>query len=203
MPRPPTFGADDLASAGLDVVRREGWGAVSVRSVAAAAGVSPMATYRLASDADALRRLVADAAAAGLVPVDTGELFGTLAAWAPSAHDALARLPGLSSYVLTTWTELPRWLDIVEALLAAAEHDGLEGPPAVEAVNAVFAYVLARAGLHHAAAAAGPRRLAPLRARPDRYPLVRAHRAELTVARTRHHFSVGLDALLTGLRQRE
>lgn len=199
MARPPTFTAEDLAAAGLEVVRRAGWEAVSVRSVAAAAGVSPMATYRLAADAEALRRLVADGAAAGLVPADTGDLFATLGDWAHRAHEALAGLPGLSAYVLATWTELPRWLDVVEALLAVAGRHGHEGTEAVETVNAVFAYVLARAGLHHAAASGGARRLAPLRERPGRYPLVGAHRAEFAVARTRHHFAVGLDALLAGL----
>jgi AcrR family transcriptional regulator len=202
MPRPPTFDADDLAAAGLAVVRRSGWGAVSVRAVAEAAGVSPMATYRLAPDAGSLRRLVADGAAAGLVPADRGDLFATLDAWARAAHARLVRLPGLSPYVLATWTELPRWLDVVEALLAAAERHGLDGSESVDVVNAVVAYVLARAGLHHVATAAGRRRLGPVLAAPDRYPHLDARRRDVAVARTDHHFAVGLDALLTGLRLR-
>ena len=202
MPRPPTFDAEDLATAGLAVVRRSGWEGVSVRAVAAAAGVSPMATYRLAADADALRRLVADAAAAAVMPVDAGDLFATLDAWARAAHDHLVRLPGLSTYVLATWTELPTWLDVVETLLARAARDGLVGPAAVEGVNAVCSYVFARAGLHRTATTADPRLLRPVRDDPGRYPHVAAQLLEFAVPRTGHHFVVGLEALLAGLRER-
>lgn len=201
MARPPTFSAVDLAAAGLAVVRRSGWDAVSIRSVAAAAGVSPMATYRLVTDADDLRRLVADAAAVPIRPHrGAGDVFAALDDWGHRAHDHLVGLPGLSAHVLATWTELPGWLDIVESLLVAAERDGLRGARAVETVNAVFAFVLARAELHHAAGAGGPRRLAPVRAEPARYPRIDAARTEFAVARTRHHFAAGLSALLTGLR---
>jgi len=202
MPRPPTFDADDLAAAGLAVVRRSGWDGVSVRAVAAAAGVSPMATYRLAADADALRRLVADAAAEAVIPVDAGDLFATLDAWAHAAHDHLVRLPGLSTFVLASWTELPRWLDVVEALLDAADRDGQVGPAAIEAVNAVFSYVVARAGLHRTATTGGRRRLGPVRDDPGRYPHLAADLREYVVPRTDHHFAVGLEARLAGRRER-
>jgi AcrR family transcriptional regulator len=201
MARPPTFSQDDLAAAGLAVVRRAGWAAVSVRSVAEAAGVSAMATYRLAADAEALRRLVADAAAAPLLPVRTPDLFATLDRWAITAHAHLTGLPGLSPYVLATWTELPTWLDVVEALLAEADRHGRPGVAGVDTVNAVVAYVLARSGLHHIATSTA-RRLAPVAAEPARYPFVRAQRGEFAVARTDHHFTVGLSALLVGLRAR-
>jgi AcrR family transcriptional regulator len=201
MARPPTFSRADLAAAGLAVVRRAGWAAVSVRSVADAAGVSAMATYRLAADAEALRRLVADAAADPIRPVAASDLFATLEGWATGAHDHLRGLPGLSPYVLATWTELPSWLDIVEALLAEAARHGRPGLAGVQTVNAVVAYVLARSGLHHASTSS-PRRRAPVAAEPARYPFIGAQRREFAVARTDHHFAVGLAALLDGLRRR-
>jgi AcrR family transcriptional regulator len=157
MARPRTFDADDLVTAGLAVVARGGWDAISVRSVAAELGVTPMALYRLAPDADRLRRAVADAAARPLVPAG------------------------------------------VEALLARAAARGTTGPGAVARVNAVFAYVLARAQLHDGLAAAPGRRLTPVAADPGRYPHLAAVAGELAVARTERHFRYGLAALLAGL----
>lgn len=195
MARPRTFDADDLVAAGLAVVARGGWNAVSVRSVAAELGVTPMALYRLAPDADRLRRAVADAAARPLVRAGTD----ALEAWAVAAYRHLTGHPGLAAYVLGCWTELPTWLDVVEALLARAAAGGTTGPGAVARVNAVFAYVLARAQLHDGLAAAPDRRLAPVAADPGRYPHLAADAGEFAVARTDRHFRYGLAALVAGL----
>lgn len=198
MGRRPAFDLSQLATAGLSVVEREGWPSMSFRSVSGELGVSPMALYRLVADAERLRRLVADAASAPIQP-DAGNesLLGALHAWAIDAGEHLARYPGLASYVIREWTELPGWLDIVETFLAHARSDGLSGGRAVATVNAVFAYVLSRAQLHHTAS---PRRaLAPVRDDRGRYPLVADNRSEFTTARTRQHFEFGLDALIGGL----
>ena len=200
MSRSPVFTIDDLAAAGLAVARHDGWPAVSVRSVAAQLGVTPMALYRLAPDAVALRRLIADAAAPPVRP-DDGPLAAVLRGWAVDAYRQLGHHPLLASFVILEWTELPAWLDVVEALLAAAAADGVTGAEAVAAVNAVFAFVLARAQLRDAAAAAPRRELAPLAAEPHRYPHIGANRPEFAVRQIDKHFAVGLDALLTNAQQ--
>ena len=203
MVRPRRFDAAALTAAGLAVAGRDGWSAVSQRRVAEELGVTPMALYRLARDADQLRRLVADAAAPAVpaMPVAAGDLslVAVLRAWAPLAYHQLCRRPGLAAYVVAHWTELPAWLDIVERLLDVAAEDGREGAAAVATVNAVFAYVLVRAQLHDGLADAPRRRLQPLRDEPDRYPRLRRSRPEFTRARVDEHFRFGLDALLAGL----
>lgn len=199
MGRLPAFDLDQVAAAGLRLVRREGWAAVSVRALADELGVTPMALYRVAADADGLRDLVADAAAP---PVDRGSgepLVDVLRAWAVAAYGHLAEYPGLAAYVIVQWTELPAWLDVVEQLLGAADDDGLDGPAAVATVNAVFAYVLVRAQLRDAARVAPRRALGPLADDPDRYPHVRATRGEFATRQTERHFAFGLRALLAGV----
>jgi AcrR family transcriptional regulator len=199
MARGQVFDAAGLAEAGLAVVRREGWAAVTMRSVAVELGVSPMALYRVAPDAEQLRRLVADAAAVTVgAVVGRSTLSDVLRGWAVDAHGHLGRHPGLAAYVLLHWTELPGWLDVVETLLVRADESGLSGADAVATVNAVFAFVLARAQLHDGLTAP-PRELAPLQQEPERYPLVHRNRAELTTAQTDRHFRFGLDALVAGL----
>lgn len=197
MARPRRFDVASLRVAGVAVARRDGWASVTLRAVADELGVSPMALYRVARDAEQLRRLVADAAAPP-VPA-AGSQAERLEAWAVAAHADLGRTPGLAGYVVAHWTELPAWLDVVEALLAAAVVDGRDGSDAVAAVNAVFAYVLARAQLRDGLAAAPERRLAPLHDQPDRYPHLRANRPEFARARVDVHFRFGLRALLAGL----
>src|SRR5688500_5301591 len=192
MTRARRFDEASLAAAGLAVVRDGGWAAVTVRAVADRLGVTPMALYRVAPDAEHLRRLVADAAAPAVVAVAGAGLVEVLGAWALDAHGQLRGLPGLAGHVVGHWIGLPRLLDVVEALLGVAAADGLEGTDAVAAVNAVFAYVLVRAQLHDAIAAAPPRRLGPLRDEPARYPLLRRNRGEFARARVEHHFRHGL-----------
>lgn len=159
-----------------------------------------MALYRLVSDAEQIRDLIADRAGRDLQGVDVGgPLHVVLRAWAEHAYRQLGRYPGLAAYVIVRWTELPAWLDVVESFLARADDEGLAGERAVATVNAVFAYVLVRAQLHDAAGGAPSRDLAPLRNDPYRYPHVGASQAEFRIRRTDNHFRFGLDALLAGL----
>jgi len=201
MARPQAFDTSDLAVAGLDLVADVGWAAISVRSVADRLRVSPMALYRVAPDAQHLRRIIADAAAEPIQPqTDSGDLLETLDIWARRAYRHLGRYPGLAGYVITEWTELPHWLDIVEALLAQATADAMVGPRAVATMNAIYTYVLLRCQVRDTAAAAPRRRLAPVREQRSRYPQIRANLGEFTTAKTDKHFSIGLDAFIRGLR---
>jgi AcrR family transcriptional regulator len=187
-----------VSGAGLAVVRRDGWAAVTVRSVADELGVTPMSLYRVVADAEDLRRVVGDAAAAPIGPdLSEGSLDASLHRWALAAHRHLGSLPGLAAYVVPIWTELPRWLDIVEAFLAAAETEGLTGNAAVAKVNSVFAYVLARSQFRDQVSPS--RSLGPLVGEPERYSHIAANRDQFATAHVETHFRYGLDALLLGL----
>jgi AcrR family transcriptional regulator len=195
MARTSTFDADDVAAAGLAVVARTGWAGLTTRAVARELRVTPMALYRVVADAAALRAGVADAAAAAIQPDRRAPgLAAELERWAVDGHRHLAGLPGLSAHVIGTWTELPRWLDIVEGLLVVAATDGVVGTAAVDLVNAVFAYVLARAQIREQVG--HDRTLAPVRADPRRYPRIEANLAAYATPDVDHHFRVGLHALL-------
>lgn len=200
MARAPQFDQATLAAAGLTAVQREGWAGISIRSVAAEVGVSPMALYRLVPDADALRLLIADRGAPPVSDDVVGpDLATILGHWARDTYASLERYPGLAGHVIAHWTEMPRWLDIVETMLTAAADHELTGAEAVPAVNAVFAYVLVRAEMRDAASAGGRRALRPLRDDPDRYPLIGENRAAFATRRVDTHFEFGLAALTAGL----
>lgn len=202
MGRARTFETDDVAAAGLAVVRRDGWAAVSVRSVAAELGVSPMALYREVADADDLRRLIADAAGrTGPVVPAGGDLLEALGTWGRALYRHLGQFPGLAGELLVQWTELPSWLGVIDELLGRAADAGLDDDAVVGTVNAVFAFVLVRAQLGDFARAAPQRPLAPLRAdrRRRRYPNIRRLRPHFATRRSDDAFAFGLEALLAGL----
>ncbi|HVA43046.1 MAG TPA: TetR/AcrR family transcriptional regulator C-terminal domain-containing protein [Acidimicrobiales bacterium] len=201
MPRQATFGAEELAEAGLAVIAREGWSGLTMRATATQLGVSAMALYRVVSDSDALEAMVADHVGRGL-PVPDGPLTAALDTWARTTHDRLQSLPGAAAFLLASWTEIPSWLAIVEDFLARAEGEGLHGEEAVGTVNAIFAYTLARAQLRDYPSTARPRQLAPLVAQPERYPLIRSNLSEFAIAQREKAFVYGLEALLEGLDSR-
>lgn len=196
MARAARYDLDDLVEAGLGVVRRSGFTSISVRSVAAAIGVSPMALYRLISDAEELKAVIAEAAARNLRPDGTHLSQDVLRQWAERAYATLSEHPGLAAYVLAHWTDLAGWLAIVDSLLALAANDGVAGPIAVARVNAVFAFVLSRAQLREARTS---RTLQLLDDATGRFPFVRANRDQFVTAEADRHFTFGLTALLAGL----
>jgi AcrR family transcriptional regulator len=200
--RRQTFDRGAVAAAGLAITRADGWSAVSLRTVAARLHVTPMALYRVVADADELRMLSADEAAATIQPAHTAELTTTLTEWGHAAHTHLSRHRGLATYVAAHWTELPRWLDIVESLLGSAHSEGITGPTAVASTNAVFAYVLARVQLREAAMPTR-RGLVPVRQEPSRYPHVTANRSEFARCEADRHFAIGLDAIVSGVLDRQ
>jgi AcrR family transcriptional regulator len=199
MSRTSRFDQDDAIAAGLAVVRRSGFESISLRAVAAALGVSPMALYRVVRDGDQLRSIIVDGTAKDLQPRVEASLEETLRAWADRSYVTLCSYPGVAGYVLVHWTELPGWLGIVDRLLAQAGAEGVEGPIAVGQVNAVFAFVLSRAQLHDSLREAPRRTLQLLDSSGDGFPFVRANRDQFVVAETDRHFSLGLTALLAGL----
>ena len=197
MGRHAQFDLPALAEAGLRVTKRDGWSAVSVASVATELSVTAMALYRVVDDAERLRQAIADSAAIAVPVSSEMTLIDALRAWAVDAHQQLNRLPGLATYILHEWTELPHWLEIVERFLELAAQDGLRGADAVATVNAVFAFVLARSQLSESVSP--QRRLQPLLEHPERYPFVRRNRKEFSTARSKAAFVFGLDALIRGL----
>jgi TetR/AcrR family transcriptional regulator, tetracycline repressor protein len=198
MPRNPRYDLEELVNAGLELVHQSGFEAVTLRSIAAAVGISAMALYRVIPNSDALKALIADAAARALQPPD-GSLETILDTWANEAYMTLTEYPGLATFVLNHWTDLPRWLEIVDTLLGLASNEGVEGPTAVARVNAVFAYVLGRAQLKESVAGSA-RSLSLLKTFPDRFEHIRANRKEFLVAESDRHFAFGLTALIAGLR---
>jgi len=197
---------ESVVQAGVDAVREGGLSNLGIRALAERLGVTPMALYRHVATAAALERAVVDAVLAR-VPTVAAKVEFTHAArsWAQGARPVLAAHPGVARHVLTNWFRLPRVLDWLEGLLAAAERTAVPGSAAVAAVNAVFTYVLMRVEFEDAVRTAGViRRKLPKGARSEaRWPHFMANAAEYEVAHLDRHFMFGLETLLLGLDRRK
>jgi AcrR family transcriptional regulator len=199
MPRSLT--PESVVEAGAALAREQGLKALGIRPLAARLEVTPMALYRHVPDGEALSSAVLSALLQEVpLPAATGSPAARFRNWAAVARAALRGCPGLAHHVLLHWFELPRTLEVVEALLAAAEDLGLRGFEAVAAGNAVFTYVLMRVDLEESLRAGNvlKRRLPALRG----LPRLSKNAAEYRVARVDAHFEYGLDLLLEGLERR-
>jgi AcrR family transcriptional regulator len=192
-----TLDRSTIVCAGCQLARRNGVQAVGIRSVAGAAGVTPMALYRHVSDADDLHDAVLGQLCESL-PIRP-ESIDDLWAWAHDFRAWLLGAPGLPRLLLIRWFELPPVLDMVETLLEVFKLVGLEGFELVAAANSLFSYVLVRAELEEAIRASGVRRSLPWDQDAAPRPLLNSLRDEYAVARLDEHFNFGLQLLLDGL----
>jgi AcrR family transcriptional regulator len=190
--------AEKVVERGVRLARAKGLSSLGVRAVAAELGVTPMALYRHVASGEALADAVLQALVADVPLVGAeGAPLARLRAWAVSAREVLRSCPGLAHHLLLHWFHLPRALQVVESMLAAAEDLGLQGFAAVAAGNAVFTYVLMRVELEEALREGNvlQRRLPALRG----LPRLARNAAEYRVARVDAHFEFGLNLLLEGL----
>jgi AcrR family transcriptional regulator len=99
--RTPPLSAPEIVGTALALTAAHGLDALSMRTVAAELGVTPMALYHHVGDKDALVGLVADAVVAA-VPTPAGDLPWDV--WLAAYHDALWKqlhgFPGVARHLL-------------------------------------------------------------------------------------------------------
>lgn len=158
----------------------EGGGALSLRSVAAAAGATPTAIYTYFADVDELLNAVGDAFV-GRIPLAPLDVAGP----APDARARVAELVGSAVEVLTASPGLthvlarrrivgPHALALNEALLRFLTAQGLEPGRAAEATYALTTYVQAHALFEASASLTPGARRALAELDPADFPLTAA-----------------------------
>lgn len=195
---------DAVLDAAAALARTEGLDRLSLRAVAGALHVTPMALYRHIGDADALQSATVERVLAALPAVEAavqasggGDAWDDRCRrWAHGARAVLAATPGLPRHVLAHWTAIPRTLVAVDGLVAAM-------PPhtdAVAAANVVFTYVLVRAQAEEELRSVGvDRDLSTLRSMRAEVPFLWANHRRYQRAQLDEHFAFGLDTILRGI----
>lgn len=187
-----------IAAAASHLIRRQGVEGVSMRAVATALGVTPMALYGHYDSSAALRRAgVSVALRVVRPPPFDGSVETRLREWAHAARRVLRRYPDLAAVCLTGWPELPEGCRIMEGLLAVAADHTTRSADQVGIANAIFEYVLTRVIAERAAMARGSRWTAPAaEARPRQFARLVRMQGEFRTLDAERDFALGLEALL-------
>ena len=159
MPRPRSLTPDQVASAALAVIDRDGLAALSMRAAAVELGMSTMALYRYVADRDELEALVVELVLGG---VDTRPPPGDLP-WAERVRimvgrvrDAVGAHPAVVPLTMTHRHRSPALLRWSETLVAVLADAGVEGEDRVVALRGVIGYVIGAIQLEHLGPLAGP-----------------------------------------------
>ncbi len=133
----PEHSRAEIATAGVRLADARGLAAVTMRSVAAAAGTAPASLYRYLATRDELVELMADQVY-GEYSYDeplTGQPAADLVALARQGHAIYLRHPWLLDIRSTTSHPGPNAIAFVERALAALTGSGLTGSARLETIG--------------------------------------------------------------------
>ncbi len=190
-----------IAAAGGRLVRREGVAAITMRSVAAAVGTTPMALYRCFESGEALRQASVDHALRSIRdPSPDGTPRRRFIAWADQTRARLRPVDGLAAACLADWPELREGCRVMERLVVVAADHTPDQSEQVAIAHAVFSYTLAGSIADQAAFRRRRRTTLPAVQRAPRiFPRLARMQAEVTRIDSSHEFLHGLEQILDGL----
>ncbi|HZC15515.1 MAG TPA: TetR/AcrR family transcriptional regulator C-terminal domain-containing protein [Caulobacteraceae bacterium] len=145
--RAPDLAADRIAAAALRVVDTEGVRGFTMRAVAEALGVTPMAIYHHVADKAALAALVIDAAAREIpFPNPTGDWREDLLAMARWSRQTTLSHPGVGRLRSAHGVWTPAILQMTERWVGLWQQSGLPLDAAVRAANVSSAAIVGLVG---------------------------------------------------------
>jgi AcrR family transcriptional regulator len=187
--------------AAVDVVDREGMGALSMRRLGLEVGVEAMSLYRyVPSKADLLDGIHGTILAEVAIPRGTGPWTKSVRAYASSFREALVAHPNALSIFATRPAVSAASLRHVEVGLKLLRHAGFSVDDAVSAFQIVVSYVVGHTLSTHAPAREDERSVPAYRELPpDEFPTILEAAEVLADHDVDREFELGLDVLLDGL----
>lgn len=200
MPRPRSLTADQIATAALAVLDRDGLDALSMRTVAQELGVGTMSLYRYVQDRDQVEALVVDLV---LRAVDVNMPRGTtrrrLRVLADRVRDAVADHPAVVPLLLTHRHRSVSSRHWGETMLTVLTDAGLTGKRRALAFRAILGYVFGALQVQHFSPLSGPGTAALATLPADEFPILSETAAQARTIPPAEEFRRGLDILLRGL----
>ncbi len=141
----PTLTREQIVSAAMEIVDRDGLDALSMRKLASELGVGTMSLYYHVPDKSALYDLILDA---GMAEVDLTEddpsapIETRVAGVAHAIRDALLNHPRASMIVMSRSLRTPVQLRPVEKLLQILSDAGMPPSQAMQTVNVIGQYAV-------------------------------------------------------------
>lgn len=174
MPRPRSLSREQIASAALSVVDRDGLGALSMRSVATELGVGTMSLYRYVTDRDELEGWIVERV---LGAVELELPSRARSSWTKSvtllaerAREAIGGHPAIVPLLLERRHSAPSSVRWGEAVLGALAEAGFEGKERALAFRTLLSYLLGAVQVEHFGALSGAGTAALARLSRDEFP---------------------------------
>ena len=198
---------EQVASAALELLDREGLDALSMRRLAGELGVGTMTLYGYFRSKDELLDAVVDAAVAEREPFSSdGTWQEQIRRLMQGSRRNLSRHPGLVKVRADRPVLRPEALRFAETGMTILRRAGFDRTDAARAFRLLFTYVFGYVSFspdERADQARRDARAATAALPPDEYPSVHEASAELAEAMAGHEtFDFGLDCIIDGLEAR-
>ncbi|MFC8914955.1 TetR/AcrR family transcriptional regulator [Streptomyces sp. NPDC057116] len=202
MPRPRSLTHDQLASAALAVIDREGVAGLSMRAVAQELGTSTMALYRYVDDREQLEGLVVElvlGAVDSTPPPANAPWPDRIEAMVRRLRDAVSAHPAVVPLTVTHRHRSRAGLRWSEAVLAVLAEAGFEGERRVIALRGLLGYVIGAIQLEHLGPLSGEGTVALSALPPGEFPYMAETARHARGVSPDEEFLGGLAVLLRGL----
>ena len=142
----PRFTIEEIQTAALQIVDRDGLAGLSMRTLAAALGTGAMTLYNYVRDRDQLEELVAEAVIAGVeLPEAGGDWLSDVRSVATAMWQSVRAHPNAVPLVLTRRTVSPTSYAAAERLVEALSRGNLDDATLLGAFRAVLSLVMGSA----------------------------------------------------------
>jgi AcrR family transcriptional regulator len=193
-----------VVAAAITIADREGVEALTIRAVAAAIGLSPMAIYRHVSDKDELLDRVVDAVASEIGDVEaTGPWREKVVTLLRGCREVLLAHPGVASLSVSRPSPVPGVARFFDRVIEAFQEGGFYGAEAVRALDTVLMFLFGSVLWQIPRSETERERLVAIAGEdPERNRHIVEHAAELARRDPDEYFEQGLETIVTGLETR-
>ena len=195
---------EDLVAAAVTIADREGVEALTIRAVAAAIGLSPMAIYRHVRDKDELLDRVVDAVASEIGDVEAaGTWRDKVLALFRGCREVLLDHPGVAALSVSRPTPVAGVARFFDRVIEAFQEGGFDGVEAVRALDTTLMFVFGSVLWQIPRSQTERERLVAVAvADPDGNRHIVEQAAELARRDPDVYFEHGLETILSGLEAR-
>jgi AcrR family transcriptional regulator len=195
---------EDVVAAAITIADREGVEALTIRAVATAVGLTPMAIYRHVRDKDELLDRVVEAVASGMGDVEgTGGWRQKVVSLFQGCREVLLAHPGVASLAVSRPTPVPGVARFFDRVIEAFEEGGFDGVEAVRALDTVLMFLFGSVLWQIPRSETERERLIAIAGEdPKGNRHIVEHAAELARRDPDEYFEHGLETILNGLEAR-
>lgn len=200
MPRSRSLTNQQLITAALAVIDRDGLSALTMRAVAKELGMATMGLYRYVSDRQELEILVVDHIFRTVdLRVSEPKWTDRVRSLLDRVRVAVAKHPAAVPLVLRHRQACEGSLRLIDTMLAALTDAGLTGTDRVVAQRTLIGYLLGFLQNEHYAALSGAGTITMSEVSPEQYPFLSATATDARTLPADEEFRRGLDVVLRGL----